>query len=129
MAPSRIDSLVDFPPTTPAPNPTVYLLDTFHPTAMKHAQSLFDAVLPGDARHSQWREKGEYLLIRGSYLTATDVKSSPNLKAIGKQGVGEQQPVVSTKLQHLELTYFKVLTRLTRQHVENTESKSSTHQA
>lgn len=89
MAPSRIDSAPESGTTGSSQKPTVYLLDTFHPTATQHAQSLFDAVLPSDPRHSQWREKAQYLLIRGSYLTAEDVKSSPNLKAIGKQGVGE----------------------------------------
>ncbi|KAJ5058795.1 D-isomer specific 2-hydroxyacid dehydrogenase [Bipolaris maydis] len=68
--------------------PTVYLLDAFHPTAVKHAQSLFDAILPDDSRHAEWREKAEYLLIRSSYLTADDVKLAPRLKALGKQGVG-----------------------------------------
>jgi phosphoglycerate dehydrogenase-like enzyme len=71
---------------------TVYLLDSFHPTATKHAQTLFDAVLPSDPRHKQWRENAEYLLIRGSYLTAEDVASCPNLKAVGKQGVGTDIP-------------------------------------
>jgi phosphoglycerate dehydrogenase-like enzyme len=89
MAPGRIDSIAE---TTTLQKPTVYLLDTFHPEAVKHAQTLFDAILPGDPRHSQWRQKAEYLLIRGSYLTAEDVKSCPNLKALGKQGVGMHSP-------------------------------------
>jgi phosphoglycerate dehydrogenase-like enzyme len=89
MAPGRIDSPVQVLSGKKAAKPTVYLLDDFHPTAIKHAQSLFNAILPGDERHSEWREKAEYLLIRGSYLTASDVQSSPKLKAIGKQGVGE----------------------------------------
>jgi hypothetical protein len=88
MAPGRIDSPVDSLPTGRADKPTVYLLDTFHPAAEKHAQSLFDAVLPSDKRHNGWRSKAEYLLIRGSYLTADDVALCPKLKAIGKQGVG-----------------------------------------
>ncbi|KAJ4287785.1 hypothetical protein N0V90_012489 [Kalmusia sp. IMI 367209] len=88
MVPGRIDSVSDLGTTGEAQKPTVYLLDTFHPTATKHAQFLFDAVLPDDPRHSQWREEAEYLLIRGSYLTTEDVKSCPNLKALGKQGVG-----------------------------------------
>ncbi|KAJ4354123.1 uncharacterized protein N0V89_005856 [Didymosphaeria variabile] len=85
MAPGRIDSVSE--PTT-SQKPTVYLLDSFHPEATKYAQDLFDAVLPTDPRHSQWRQKAEYLLIRGSSLTAKDIKSCPNLKALGKQGVG-----------------------------------------
>lgn len=85
MAPGRVDSMSE---STPPQKPTVYLLDIFHPTANKHAQTLFDAVFPGDPRHPQWREKAEYLLIKGSPLTAEDVQSCPNLKALGKQGVG-----------------------------------------
>ncbi|OAL44826.1 hypothetical protein IQ07DRAFT_663093 [Pyrenochaeta sp. DS3sAY3a] len=88
MAPARTDSPVDNESTVKSTKPTVYLLDTFHPTAVKHAQSLFNVILPSHPQHSEWREKAEYLLIRGSYLTAEDVAASPNLKAIGKQGVG-----------------------------------------
>jgi phosphoglycerate dehydrogenase-like enzyme len=95
MAPGRIEdhdpaSLPPTPPST-AEKPTVYLLDTLHPKAVEHAQSLFNAVLPSDPNHSEWREKAEYLLIRGSYLTADDVEKCKNLKAIGKQGVGKRR--------------------------------------
>lgn len=89
MAPARI---IEGPPSPPAEydqqKPTVYLLDTLHPEATKHAQKLFNAILPGTPEHANWRQNAEYLLIRGSYLTAEDVAASPNLKAIGKQGVG-----------------------------------------
>jgi phosphoglycerate dehydrogenase-like enzyme len=91
MAPGRIDSEDSFVSSTPSHNankPTVYLLDTLHPQAEKHAQSLFNAILPWDPKHSEWREKAEYLVIRGSYLTADDVAKCKSLKAIGKQGVG-----------------------------------------
>lgn len=80
------------PPSPPADiqqdKPTVYFLDTFHPEATSHAQSIFNVILPGTPEHENWRQKAEYLLIRGSYLTADDVAQCPNLKAIGKQGVG-----------------------------------------
>ena len=91
MAPARI---IEGPPSPPtefehdAYKPTVYLLDTFHPDATKHAQNLFNAILPGTPEHANWRENAQYLLIRSSWLTAEDVASCPNLKAIGKQGVG-----------------------------------------
>jgi hypothetical protein len=90
MAPGRVDepSVVSNSPSSKSEKPTVYLLDTFHPEATSYAQNVFNAVLPSDPRHSEWREKAEYLLIRSSYLTAADVESCPNLKAIGKQGVG-----------------------------------------
>lgn len=87
MAPGRTDSPVASSPTRTV-KPTVYLLDTFHPTATKHAQAKFNAILPSDPQHAQWRENAEYLLIKGSYLTASDVESCSNLKALGKQGVG-----------------------------------------
>lgn len=89
MAPARI---IDGPPPPPSEfdtdKPTVYLLDTFHPDATKHAQKLFNAILPGTPEHANWRENAHYLLIRSSYLTAEDIAGCPNLKAIGKQGVG-----------------------------------------
>lgn len=88
MAPGRIDSPTESTQLLTTSKPTVYLLDTFHPTAVKHAQARFNAILPSDPKHSRWRENAEYLLIRGSYLTKQDVESCPNLKAIGKQGVG-----------------------------------------
>lgn len=89
MAPARIE---EGPPSPPAEyqhdKPTVYFLDTFHPEATKHAQEVFNVIPPGTPEHAHWRQEARYLLIRGSYLTADDVASCPNLKAIGKQGVG-----------------------------------------
>ncbi|KAJ4986212.1 D-3-phosphoglycerate dehydrogenase [Stagonosporopsis vannaccii] len=88
MAPGRIDSPAEIIQPFAIDKPTVYLLDTFHPTAEKHAQAKFNAILPADPKHAHWRENAEYLLIRGSYLTSKDIDSCPKLKAIGKQGVG-----------------------------------------
>jgi phosphoglycerate dehydrogenase-like enzyme len=91
MAPALVESANTSSTSLPSDGvhkPTVYLLDTLHPQAMEHAQSLFNAVLPSDLKQSEWREKAEYLIIRGSYLTAEDVAACKNLKAIGKQGVG-----------------------------------------
>ncbi|KAF3007694.1 hypothetical protein E8E13_009385 [Curvularia kusanoi] len=88
MAPGRIDSPTERSETIATSKPTVYLLDTFHPTAVKHAQTKFNVVLPSDPKHAHWRENAEYLLIRSSYLRKEDVDSCPRLKAIGKQGVG-----------------------------------------
>lgn len=89
MAPARI---IESPPSPPAEHhndkPTVYFLDTFHPEATKHAQKVFNVILPGNPQHAHWRQEARYLLIRGSNLTANDVASCPHLKAIGKQGVG-----------------------------------------
>ena len=88
MAPGRIDSPVESTTNVKNAKPTVYLIDTFHPTAVAHAQSKFNAVLPSQSRPEDWRENAEYLLIRGSYITEDDVASYPQLKAIVKQGVG-----------------------------------------
>ena len=89
MAPSAIfDNSPSPPASTNDAKPTVYLLDRFHPEAERHAQELFNVILPGTPEHSKWRQNAHYLLIKGSYLTAEDVELCPNLQAIGKQGVG-----------------------------------------
>lgn len=73
---------------SPAEKPTVYVLDTFKPQVIEYFQQKFNAILPGQPGHDEWRAKAQYLLIRSSYLTADDVDNCPNLLAIGKQGVG-----------------------------------------
>jgi phosphoglycerate dehydrogenase-like enzyme len=86
MAPAAIT-----PPATPAPTntkPTVYLLDTFHPAAEARAEELFNVVRTTDPGHASWRERAQYALVRAGYVTAEDIAASPNLRAIGKQGVG-----------------------------------------
>ena len=88
MAPGRIDSPTDDTRTVAPTKPTIYLLDKFHPSAVKHAQDKFNVIPPSDPKHSGWRENAEYLLIRSSYLNKEDVASCPKLKAVGKQGVG-----------------------------------------
>lgn len=64
------------------------MIDTLHPKAMEYAQSLFNVILPTDKECGNWRQNAQYLLVRGSYVTAEDVNASPRLLAIGKQGVG-----------------------------------------
>ncbi|KAH7031691.1 D-isomer specific 2-hydroxyacid dehydrogenase [Microdochium trichocladiopsis] len=71
-----------------AAKPTVYVLDKFQPAVIEYVQDKFNAILPGMPGHEDWRAKAQYLLIRSSYLTAEDVENSPNLIAVGKQGVG-----------------------------------------
>ncbi|KAK4502315.1 hypothetical protein PRZ48_005740 [Zasmidium cellare] len=66
----------------------LYMIDTFHPEAVKHAQQLFRVVLPTDPEVQNWRENARYLAVRGSYITAADIKACRSLRAIGKQGVG-----------------------------------------
>lgn len=77
------------PPSNRTPSkPTVYLLDAFHPQATARAESLFNCIHPSDPAHASWRENARYLLVRGSHVTADDIASAPQLRAIGKQGVG-----------------------------------------
>ncbi|KAF5252721.1 hypothetical protein FANTH_2348 [Fusarium anthophilum] len=86
MAPSAV---TDTPPEAlSSGKPTVYIMDTFHPQVMAYCQENFNAITPDNPKHSQWRQEARYLLMRSSRLTAEDVKASPNLIAIGKQGVG-----------------------------------------
>lgn len=86
MAPGiNHDAALSAPSNT---KPTVYILDVFNDKAIKHARSLFNVILPEDPGFPEWRSKASALLIRGSYLTAEDIASCPNLLAIGKHGVG-----------------------------------------
>lgn len=80
----------DYPSTNGATSskPTVYVIDQFNKTAIEHAKTIFNVILPEDEGFSEWRQKATALLIRGSYLTAEDIASCPNLVAIGKHGVG-----------------------------------------
>ncbi|KAJ5758088.1 D-3-phosphoglycerate dehydrogenase [Penicillium nucicola] len=75
-------------PTTTKSKPTVYVLDAFNPQAIAHARTIFNLILPEDPSFADWRKKASAVLIRGSYMTAEDVASCPNLMAIGKHGVG-----------------------------------------
>jgi phosphoglycerate dehydrogenase-like enzyme len=68
--------------------PTVYILDKFNEKAIAHARTIFNVILPEDEGFVDWKKNASALLIRGSYLTAEDIASCPNLIAIGKHGVG-----------------------------------------
>ncbi|KAL3458099.1 D-3-phosphoglycerate dehydrogenase [Aspergillus heterothallicus] len=72
---------------TKASKPTVFVLDEIHPKALEYGREIFNIIALGEPGHEKWRE-AEYLMIRTSHLTAADIASCPNLKAIGKQGVG-----------------------------------------
>ncbi|KAK5694909.1 hypothetical protein LTR97_009500 [Elasticomyces elasticus] len=67
---------------------TVYMIDKLHPAAMKHAQTLFNVVLPTDPEIQNWKANAEFVLMRGSSLPAADIDEAPRLRAVGKQGVG-----------------------------------------
>lgn len=68
--------------------PKLYILSQFHPSAVKHAQSVFDCVLPSDKEVLEWRTRATAILIKDYYITAKDLDEAPQLCAIGKQGVG-----------------------------------------
>lgn len=68
--------------------PKLYILSDFHPGAVRHAQSLFDCVLPTDPEAQHWRSRATAILIRDYHITASDLAAAPQLRAIGKQGVG-----------------------------------------
>lgn len=71
--------------------PTLYILSEFHPGAVKHAQSLFDCVLHTDPRALRWREEATAILVKDYPIRAEDLDAAPQLRAIGKQGVGVDQ--------------------------------------
>lgn len=88
MAPGIVEALPSTDRLAPSPKPTVYALDSFPPQAIEHAKSLFNLIQPHDEEFKNWRQNARALLIRGSYITADDIASCPNLIAIGKHGVG-----------------------------------------
>ena len=71
-----------------AKKPQIYLLEDFPPTAIKHAQTLFDVVLPSDPRTHNWRQDADAILVRELVISREDILSARKLQAIGKQGTG-----------------------------------------
>ncbi|KDE85364.1 phosphoglycerate dehydrogenase [Aspergillus oryzae 100-8] len=88
MAPGITEPSSSAGPSTAESKPTVYVLDTFPPKAIEYAKTLFNIIQPQDEEFKNWRQNARALLIRGSYVTADDIASCPNLIAIGKHGVG-----------------------------------------
>ncbi|KAK5688052.1 hypothetical protein LTS10_000030 [Elasticomyces elasticus] len=97
MAPSRIDvsssdivvSTNDYPANiVSVSKPKLYLLEEFPPAAIKHAESLFDIVLPTDPRVHEWRQEADAILVRELVVSREDIEDAPKLRAIGKQGTG-----------------------------------------
>ncbi|KAG9254175.1 D-isomer specific 2-hydroxyacid dehydrogenase [Emericellopsis atlantica] len=88
--PSMSPILSNTPPSTgqPAPKPQLYILSDFHPEAVRYAQSLFDCVLYGDPQGDEWRSRATAILIKDYYITDDDLAAAPQLRVIGKQGVG-----------------------------------------
>lgn len=88
MTPRSPSSRSDDPGPSPTSLPKLYILSEFHPDAIKHAQSLFDCVLHTDPEADHWRQKAVAILIKDNHLTAADLDAAPQLRVIGKQGVG-----------------------------------------
>lgn len=76
------------PAVSSEPKPKLYILSDFHPEAVKYAQSLFDCILYQDPEGDNWRSNATAILIKDYYVTDEDLKSAPQLRVIGKQGVG-----------------------------------------
>lgn len=55
---------------------------------MSFCNQNFKAITTDHPENANWRQNARYILVRSSYVTAEDIKASPNLIAIGKQGVG-----------------------------------------
>lgn len=55
---------------------------------MAYCNQHFNAITKSHPDHKNWRSDARYLLVRGSYVTASDIAACPNLRVIGKQGVG-----------------------------------------
>ncbi|KAL4865521.1 D-isomer specific 2-hydroxyacid dehydrogenase [Aspergillus spectabilis] len=68
--------------------PTLYILSEFHPDSVKHAQSIFDYILYEDPETTHWRDHATAILIVDYYITEADLIAAPQLRVIGKQGVG-----------------------------------------
>lgn len=66
----------------------LYILSEFHPEAVKHAQSLFDCVLHTDPEAERWRSHATAILVKDYYIGKEDLDAAPQLRVIGKQGVG-----------------------------------------
>lgn len=71
-----------------ATKPELYILSDFHPKAVKYAQKSFDCIPYGDPRRENWQSHATAILIKDYYVTEDDLASAPQLRVIGKQGVG-----------------------------------------
>ncbi|KAH7390854.1 D-3-phosphoglycerate dehydrogenase [Phaeosphaeria sp. MPI-PUGE-AT-0046c] len=78
----------------------LYILSEFHPTAVKHAQSLFDCILHTDPEAENWRSNATAILIKDYYITEQDLFAAPQLRVIGKQGVGLDKVDVEACAKH-----------------------------
>lgn len=75
-------------PSTPEKRQKLYILSEFHPEAVKYAQSRFECILHTDPEAEHWHSNATAILIRDYYITEDDLQAAPQLRVIGKQGVG-----------------------------------------
>ena len=87
MAPSAIETFSHAPDS----KPILYILSEFHPEAVRHAQSLFKCILHTDPQALRWRQEATAILVKDYPIRMEDLKAAPQLRAIGKQGVGLDQ--------------------------------------
>lgn len=84
--------------------PRLFILSEFHPVAVKYAQSLFDCILHTSPEAATWRDHATAILIKDYYITAADLDAAPQLRVIGKQGVGlEKVDVAACKARGVEV--------------------------
>jgi phosphoglycerate dehydrogenase-like enzyme len=78
----------------------LYILSEFHPVAIKYAQSLFECILHTDPEAKNWRSNATAILIKDYYITEEDLIAAPQLRVIGKQGVGLDKVDVEACARH-----------------------------
>jgi phosphoglycerate dehydrogenase-like enzyme len=70
------------------PKPEIYLLEEFPPTAVEYARTLFKTIEPNDPEINNWHQNATSILVREKTISAHDIQTASQLRAIGKQGVG-----------------------------------------
>ena len=89
MAPSRMSS--EPSALNPTKKHSLYILSDFHSKAVQHAHSLFHIVPHTSPEAKCWRQHATAILIKDYAITASDIYAAPQLRVIGKQGVGVDQ--------------------------------------
>jgi phosphoglycerate dehydrogenase-like enzyme len=71
--------------------PKLYILSEFHPGAVQHAETLFECIHHTDPEAANWRNNATAILVKDYPIREADLDAAPQLRAIGKQGVGVDQ--------------------------------------
>ncbi|MCF3933829.1 NAD(P)-binding domain-containing protein [Acuticoccus sp. M5D2P5] len=66
--------------------PVVCVLDEIHPAVYDYLAERADLRRPKDA--ANWREEADGLIVRGTRISADDLKAAKRLKVVGKHGAG-----------------------------------------